>query len=421
MKNIILSLIIVLVSVLLPQTVNAQTSKVKWNVASWEPGLGMVFRHKEQFSAVRLAMGSRNLLIKNRVGIYYILEYRGGIKFQEDGTNFYLRDLLGLNYSINKSFSIHGGMGVFRKGILLNGEERGGEFYLNKLQFGRLRHAIGVTFRIPEYPISVDLGYSSWVGPTATFGYIIPMKQKKLGNAPLKSIPVYDVPVIVETTPEKEVVVATPTIDTNTAKPVIVEVIPEPVKIAVPVDTIVTQPVLVKTKPAEIDTIVTQPVLVKTKPAEIDTIVTQPDLVITKPAEIEPVVIQPVLAKTKPAETVLGVDIAALTKQSTTYYPFNVDTLDYVNAEKLSKLIEYLTTHKNAKVTILGNADRLGSESYNLSLSGARAKNVRSYLVKNGVEFYRIKIVAYGEIKAKGETEEERALNRCVEFEIQTK
>ena len=387
MKNIILSLIIVLVSVFLPQTVNAQTSKVKWNVASWEPGLGMVFRHKEQFSAVRLAMGSRNLLIKNRVGIYYILEYRGGIKFQEDGTNFYLRDLLGLNYSINKSFSIHGGMGVFRKGILLNGEERGGEFYLNKLQFGRLRHAIGVTFRIPEYPISIDLGYSSWVGPTATFGYIIPMKQKKLGNAPLKSIPVYDVPVIVETTPEKEVVVATPTIDTNTAKPVIVEVIPEPVKIAVPVDTIVTQPVLVKTKPAEIDTIVTQPVLVKTKPAE----------------------------------TVLGVDIAALTKQSTTYYPFNVDTLDYVNAEKLSKLIEYLTTHKNAKVTILGNADRLGSESYNLTLSGARAKNVRSYLVKNGVEFYRIKIVAYGEIKAKGETEEERALNRCVEFEIQTK
>jgi outer membrane protein OmpA-like peptidoglycan-associated protein len=413
MKNIFLSLIIVLVSVLLPQTVNAQTSKEKWNIASWEPGLGMVFRHKEQFSAVRLAMGSRNLMIKNRVGVYYILEYRGGIKFQEDGTNFYFRDLLGLNYSINKSFSIHGGMGVFRKGILLNGEERGGEFYLNKLQFGRLRHAIGVTFRIPEYPISIDLGYSSWVGPTATFGYIIPMKQKKLGNAPLKSIPVYDVPVIVETTPEKEVIVVTPTIDTNTSKPVIVEVIPEPVKIAVPIDTIVTQPVLAKTKPAEIDTVVTQPVLVESKPAVIDTIVTQPVLVESKPAVIEPVVI--------PAETVVGVDIAALAKQSTTYYPFNVDTLDYVNADKLSQLIEYLNTHKNAKVTIFGNADRMGSESYNLTLSGSRAKNVRSYLVKNGVEFYRIKTVAYGEVKAKGETEEERALNRCVEFIIQTK
>jgi len=171
----------------------------------------------------------------------------------------------------------------------------------------------------------------------------------------------------------------TPTIDTNTSKPVIVEVIPEPVKIAVPIDTIVTQPVLVE----------------------------------SKPAVIEPVVI--------PAETVFGVDIAALAKQSTTYYPFNVDTLDYVNADKLSQLIEYLNTHKNAKVTIFGNADRMGSESYNLTLSGSRAKNVRSYLVKNGVEFYRIKTVAYGEVKAKGETEEERALNRCVEFEIQPK
>lgn len=377
MKNIFLSLIIVLVSVLLPQTVNAQTSKEKWNVASWEPGLGMVFRHKEQFSAVRLAMGSRNLLIKNRVGIYYILEYRGGIKFQEDGTNFYFRDLLGLNYSVNKSFSLHGGMGVFRKGILQSGEARGGEFYYNRAQFGRLRKEVGITFRIPQYPISVDLCYSTWVGPTATFGYIIPMKQKKLGNAPLKSIPVYDVPVIVETTPEKEVVVLTPTIDTNTAKPVIVEVIPEPVKIAVPIDTIVTQPVLV----------------------------------VTKPVEIEPVVTQPV-------ETVPEVDIAALAKQSTTYYPFNVDTLSQSNKDNLQTLIAYISEHPNAKITIFGNADRLGSESYNLSLSAARAKKVKEYLVSQGIQASRIKTVAYGEVKAKGETEEERALNRCVEFGI---
>ena len=377
MKNIFLSLIIVLVSVLLPQTVNAQTSKEKWNVASWEPGLGMVFRHQEKFSAARLALGTRNLFIKNRVGIYYILEYRGGIKFQEDGTNFYFRDLMGLNYSVNKSFSIHGGMGVFRKGILQSGEARGGEFYYNRAQFGRLRKEVGITFRIPQYPISVDLCYSTWVGPTATFGYIIPMKQKKLGNAPLKSIPVYDVPVIVETTPEKEVVVVTPTIDTNTAKPVIVEVIPEPVKIAVPIDTIVTQPVLV----------------------------------ITKPDEIEPVVTQPV-------ETVPGVDIAGLAKQSTTYYPFNVDTLNQSNKDNLQALIAYVSENPKAKITILGNADRMGSESYNLSLSAARAKKVKEYLVSQGVQASRIKTVAYGEVKAKGETEEERALNRCVEFII---
>ena len=376
MKNIILSLIIVLVTVFLPQTGNAQSSQEKWNVASWEPGLGMVFRHHEKFSAARLSLGTRNLFIKNRIGVYYILEYRGGIKFQEDGTKFYFRDLLGLNYSVNKSFSIHGGMGVFRKGIIQSGEARGGEFYYNNNQFGRLRKEIGITFRIPQYPVSVDLCYSTWVGPTATFGYVIPMKQKKLGNAPLKSIPMYDIPVVVETKPEKEEVVA-PTVDTIVSIPVIVEVIPEPVKIAVPIDTIVTQPVLV----------------------------------ITKPVDIEPVVIQPV-------ETLPGVDIAALAKQSTTYYPFNVDTLSQTNKDNLQALIAYVSENPKAKITILGNADRMGSESYNLSLSAARAKKVKEYLVSQGVQASRIKTVAYGEVKAKGETEEERALNRCVEFII---
>ena len=356
MKNIILSLIIVLVTVFLPQTGNAQATKEKWNVASWEPGLGMVFRHHEKFSAARLSLGTRNLFIKNRIGVYYILEYRGGIKFQEDGTKFYFRDLLGLNYSVNKSFSIHGGMGVFRKGIIQSGEARGGEFYYNNNQFGRLRKEIGITFRIPQYPVSVDLCYSTWVGPTATFGYVIPMKQKKLGNAPLKSIPMYDIPVVVETKPEKEVVVA-PTVDTITSIPVIVEATPEPIKIAVPIDTIIAAPVPT-------------------------------------------------------------IDVNALAKQSTTYYPFNVDTLSISNIENLQALIVYLNQNPSSNITVFGNADLMGSESYNLTLSDSRAKKVKKYLVSEGIQASRIKTVAYGELKAKGETEEERALNRCVEFGI---
>jgi len=352
MRQFTISIItFLLMTVFTPQTGRSQSSKEKWNVASWEPGLGMVFRHQEKFSAVRLALGTRNLFVKNRVGVYYILEYRGGIKFQEDGTNFYFRDLLGLNYSINKSLSIHGGMGVLRKGILQSGDARGGEFYYDRAQFGRLRKEVGITFRIPQYPISLDLCYSTWVGPTATFGYIIPMKRKKLGNAPLKSIPMYDVPVVVETKPE------------------VVEV------------------------PKTIDTVVEKVVYVETKP------------------EVEPVVVQPV-------ETVPEVDIDALAKQSTTYYPFNVDTLSQASKDNLQALIAYVSEHPNAKITIFGNADRLGSEGYNLSLSASRAKKVKEYLVSQGIQASRIKTVAYGEVKAKGETEEERALNRCVEFGI---
>jgi len=284
---------------------------------------------------------------------------------------------LGLNYSVNKSFSIHGGLGVFRKGLLQSGENRGGEYFYNNIQFGRLRKEIGVTYRIPQYPVSVDICYSTWVGPTATFGYIIPMKQKKLGNAPLKSIPVYDVPVIVETKPEPEAPVKT-------------------------IDTVVEKPIYVETKPT-IDTVVEKPVYVETKPT-IDTVVEKPVYVETKPEVVEP-----------------SVDLKALAKQSTTYYPFNVDTLNVANQENLVALVQYMTENAKCKAIIYGNADRLGSESYNLTLSASRAKKLKVYLVSQGIAASRIKVVAYGETKAKGETEEERALNRCVEFSLSAK
>lgn len=353
MKKFITAILCLLIS-LSTREINAQTAaQPRWNVASWEPGLGMVFRHQEKFSAARLQLGTRNLFIKNRVGVYYILEYRGGIQFQEDGTSFYFRDLLGLNYSVNKSFSIHGGLGVFRKGLLQSGENRGGEYFYNNIQFGRLRKEVGITYKIPQYPVSVDLCYSTWVGPTATFGYVIPMNRKKLGNAPLKSIPVYDVPVFVETKPE------------------VVE-----------------------------------------QPKTIDTVVEKPVYVETKPEVVEPVVVEPVV-ESKPA-----VDLKALAKQSTTFYPFNVDTMNVANKENLVALVQYMTENPKCKANIYGNADRLGSESYNLTLSASRAKKVKAYLVSQGIAASRIKVVAYGETKAKGETDEERALNRCVEFDL---
>jgi outer membrane protein OmpA-like peptidoglycan-associated protein len=174
--------------------------------------------------------------------------------------------------------------------------------------------------------------------------------EKKLGNAPLKSIPVYENPVVVETKPEPET----------------------PIKV--------------------IDTVVEQVVVVETKP--------EPET---------PVVV----VETKPE-----VDLNELAKQSTTYYPFNVATLNEANKENLEALVTYMQANPKCKATIYGNADRLGSESYNLTLSATRAKNVKAYLVSQGVTANRIKVVAYGEQKAKGETDEERAKNRCVEFSL---
>jgi len=112
------------------------------------------------------------------------------------------------------------------------------------------------------------------------------------------------------------------------------------------------------------------------------------------------------------------VDLTGLAKQSTTYYPFDKAALSESHKETLKALVAYMKANPKCKITAYGNADVLGSEGYNLTLSGARAKNVRTYLISQGISAKRIKVVANGETKAKGETEEERALNRCVEFSL---
>lgn len=130
-----------------------------------ETGVGVVFRHQEKFSAVRFAVGGKNLVLKNRLGFYYVLEYRGGIAFQEDNTDFYFRDIFGIVYTINKSFSVRAGAGLLRKGILAGSDDND----------GRLRKEIAITYQIPQYPVSIDIGFSVWVGPTATFRYLFPI------------------------------------------------------------------------------------------------------------------------------------------------------------------------------------------------------------------------------------------------------
>lgn len=143
---------------------NAQNFLEYAPLPSFEAGLGVVFKHKEDFSALRFTAGAKDVLLKNRLGFYYVVEYRGGINFQEDQTDFYFRDVLGVIVSVNQSFALRAGVGMFRKGLITtNGTE------------GRLRKQISITYQIPQYPVSVDIGYSQWVGPTTTFRYVMPM------------------------------------------------------------------------------------------------------------------------------------------------------------------------------------------------------------------------------------------------------
>jgi OOP family OmpA-OmpF porin len=87
----------------------------------------------------------------------------------------------------------------------------------------------------------------------------------------------------------------------------------------------------------------------------------------------------------------------------------------------LDEVSVMLSLNPKAKVEIQGHADNIGSAEYNRTLSEKRARTVKNYFVRKGVEKDRLFPVGYGFTisKASNEDESGRALNRRVEFALQ--
>jgi outer membrane protein OmpA-like peptidoglycan-associated protein len=87
----------------------------------------------------------------------------------------------------------------------------------------------------------------------------------------------------------------------------------------------------------------------------------------------------------------------------------------------LDRLANFMIDHPKFKLNISGHTDSQGKEDSNLRLSQARADAIKAYLI------YQFKIAAaridahgYGSAKpiVEDDTEEQRKLNRRVEFDI---
>lgn len=83
------------------------------------------------------------------------------------------------------------------------------------------------------------------------------------------------------------------------------------------------------------------------------------------------------------------------------------------NLDYASKTLKRLT---HLKILIIGSTDQVGNEIKNISLSQHRAKEVRDYLVKNGVDVKNIDIIASGENAPlyEGDSGATRLINRNV-------
>lgn len=102
------------------------------------------------------------------------------------------------------------------------------------------------------------------------------------------------------------------------------------------------------------------------------------------------------------------------------YFDFDSDVIRSESFSELDKLSEMLLDNPNLHMTIDGHTCSMGSDAYNLNLSGKRAASIVNYLIGTGVLATNLESNGYGESRPKmsNETNAGREMNRRVEFEL---
>ncbi len=100
--------------------------------------------------------------------------------------------------------------------------------------------------------------------------------------------------------------------------------------------------------------------------------------------------------------------------QDRVFFDYDSFALNAESKKILDVQAAWLKSDLNINVTIEGHADERGTREYNLALSERRAKSVKDYLVAQGVDTRRIKIISYGKERPAffGATNEIFAKNR---------
>ena len=102
------------------------------------------------------------------------------------------------------------------------------------------------------------------------------------------------------------------------------------------------------------------------------------------------------------------------------YFDFDKATLKTASFEELDKVVSFMNDNPTIAVEIGGHTDSKGADSYNLTLSQARAEAVRAYIIEHDINEGRITAQGYGETQPEttNDTEQGRAINRRVVFTI---
>jgi len=102
----------------------------------------------------------------------------------------------------------------------------------------------------------------------------------------------------------------------------------------------------------------------------------------------------------------------------TLYCKFASEELVETSQKALSKIIDDFKNNSPVEIYVIGHADRVGLEKYNINLSHRRASSIKENFIAGGIKSKVILISFYGESKPQVYTEDEipEPLNRRVEL-----
>jgi OmpA-OmpF porin, OOP family len=116
-----------------------------------------------------------------------------------------------------------------------------------------------------------------------------------------------------------------------------------------------------------------------------------------KPVPVQgPVAVQPAAPKPEPAPS----PKAAEPVSATVLFDYNSATLQPAETAKLDEFAGKAKDRASDRFDVVGHADRIGGDSYNMDLSRRRAEAVRNHLVGKGIEAGRVRTEAKGESEA---------------------
>ncbi len=102
------------------------------------------------------------------------------------------------------------------------------------------------------------------------------------------------------------------------------------------------------------------------------------------------------------------------------FFEFDSYELKPESIVELDYLVGFMNNNPAIRIRINGHTDNVGGADYNMELSDRRVESVAGYLYRSGISPQRVEYRGFGETMpvATNETEEGRALNRRIEFEI---